>query len=161
MDIKIVIKYLATYVDGRFNPAQFIVTGVSLGGHVAWNILSEEPGVSGAIIIVGSPNLTAMLTERLEQTSQPDKRENREEWPMALETICLGRDTAVEQISGKTILILNGSLDTLVPNKYTAAWMRNHASQNDVKYVVDEDSGHWLSFNMMEQVIEWVRKILI
>lgn len=155
-DIKTIMKFLACYVDGSFRPSQFIVTGVSLGGHVAWNMLSEEPSIIGAIIIIGSPNLTDLLKERLDQTPSFSNLQRSERWPRSLEMLCRDRDQAIARISGQGILILNGALDTLVPSKFTTPWFVNHASRNEVKLVSQEDSGHWLSFGMMEEVIDWL-----
>ncbi|KAF7626985.1 hypothetical protein AFLA_012927 [Aspergillus flavus NRRL3357] len=160
-DIKLVMKYLASYVDGIFHPTQFIVTGVSLGGHITWNMLAEEPSIAGAIIIVGSPNLTDMLVERLGYASLSDIPQNTKEWPRSIESLYRERDQALEKIVGKKILILNGALDTLVPSKFTDPWVAKYAHQNDVKFIVQEDCGHVLSFRMMEEVVEWVAQILV
>ncbi|GMF78500.1 unnamed protein product [Aspergillus oryzae] len=160
-DIKLVMKYLASYVDGIFHPTQFIVTGVSLGGHITWNMLAEEPSIAGAIIIVGSPNLTDMLVERLGYASLSDIPQNTKEWPRSIERLYRERDQALEKIVGKKILILNGALDTLVPSKFTDPWVAKYAHQNDVKFIVQEDCGHVLSFRMMEEVVEWVAQILV
>ncbi|GAB1217299.1 hypothetical protein ATERTT37_006537 [Aspergillus terreus] len=161
VDIKLVLKYLASYVDGIFHPTQFIVTGISLGGHITWNMLAEEPSIAGAIIIVGSPNLTDMLVERLGYASLSDIPENTKEWPRSIERLYRERDQALEIIVGKKILILNGALDTLVPSKFTDPWVAKYAHQNDVKFIVQEDCGHCLSFRMMEEMVEWVAQILV
>ncbi|KAJ5766175.1 uncharacterized protein N7511_003791 [Penicillium nucicola] len=145
-DIRTVMKFLPCYVDG---------------GHVTWNLLSEEPSVAGAIIIVGSPNITSLLTERLGYSSPSDIVEGSTEWPRSLKILCEERDRAMAKISGKKILILNGALDTLVPSKFTSSWVVTHAHQNEVKYVVQDDSGHWLSVRMVEEIVEWVAQALI
>lgn len=106
IDIKTVIKFLEIYVNGIFIPTQFIVTGLSIGSHVAWNILADEPRIMAAIIIVGSPNLTDMLLERLGHTSTSDVPKDKKEWPQSVQKICQARDQSMTQISGKKILVL-------------------------------------------------------
>ena len=151
-------KYLESYVDGQFVPTEFIVTGLSLGGHATWNILAEDPRITKAVIIVGSPNLTSLLLERLGgYNSVP---EGTREWPHALEKLYQARDDGVSRISGKTILILNGLHDTLVPSRFTHLWMEKHAANNDVRFIEQGENGQWLSYEMMDKMIDWLLPIL-
>ena len=85
--MKTVMKFLEAYVDGVFIPTEFIATGVSLGGHVAWNLLAEDPSITNAVIIVGSPNLTDMMLERLAAfNSTFTDVESMREWPRTVAT---------------------------------------------------------------------------
>lgn len=156
------MKFLESYVDGIFVPTQFIASGLSLGGHVTWNILAEDPRITAAIIIVGSPNLTNMLLDRLGgYTSASDVPNGTKEWPQSIEKLYQVRDDRLKKISGKKILILNGAVDPLVPSKFTRPWIENYAVNNDVTFIEQEENGHWLSYQMMDKIVDWVPQFLI
>ncbi|KAB8264814.1 Alpha/Beta hydrolase protein [Aspergillus pseudonomiae] len=155
-DIQAVMKYLKVYTGDRFTPTEFVMSGLSLGGHTAWDILSKVEGIQAAIIIVGSPNLTDLLTERLGDAADSEDGTGLTKWPKSISAMYKARDQSLEQINGKRILILNGALDMLVPNKFTLPWVERNASQNDVSFNVFENTGHWLSFEMMDTIVEWV-----
>ena len=160
VDIKTVTRYLESYVDGIFVPTQFIAAGVSLGGHAIWSLLAEEPRIATAIIIIGSPNLTDMLLERLRQHTNSDSQGTRE-WPRSIEKLYQARDERVGQITGKKILILNGAVDNLVPSKFTRPWVEKYATKNDVAFLEIEENGHWLSSNMVDTISDWIRHLLV
>jgi dienelactone hydrolase len=156
------MKFLESYVDRIVVPTQFIATGLSLGGHVTWNILAEDPRITAAIIIVGSPNLTNLLLDRLGgYTSTADVPEGTEEWPQSVEKLYQARDKSLTKISGKRILILNGAIDPLVQSKFTRPWIEKYAANNDVTFIEQEENGHWLSYQMMDKIVEWVPQFLI
>ena len=152
-----VMKFLESYVDGIFIPTQFIVTGFSLGGHVTWNLLAEECGITTAIVISGSPNLTDLLLERLEvQNSTSSVLHGTRKWPQLIEELYQARDKRMKQITGKNILILTGTVDTLVPSKFARDWVEKYADKNNVTFLEQEETGHWLSYDMMDKVSDWV-----
>ncbi|PCH00950.1 Hypothetical protein PENO1_045630 [Penicillium occitanis (nom. inval.)] len=156
-DMQTVMKFLESYVDGLFVPTAYIATGLSLGGHVTWDILAEDPRIQIAIIIVGSPNLTDMLVDRLSQyKSVSDVPEDTDLWPKSIEKLYLARDEKVKRIAGKKILILNGAVDDLVPNKFTIPWMESSSENNDVTFVAQEEQGHALSYEMMQRIVDWL-----
>lgn len=146
------MKYLGVYVEDRFNPTEFVMSGHSLGGHTAWNILAEEKAIKTAIISVGSPDMTNLLLARL---GGPDAADPIR-WPESIVKMYKDRDQRVSQIKGKQILLLNGALDTLVPSKFSVPWVEKYGQQNDVSFNVFEDTGHWLSLEMMDKIVEWV-----
>lgn len=146
------MRYLKLYVEDRFNPTEFVMSGHSLGGHTAWNILADEKRIKTAIISVGSPNMTDLLLERLGKRDGPDPIR----WPESIAQMYRDRDQRVSQIEGKQILLLNGALDTLVPSKFSVPWVEKYGPKNDVSLNVFEDTGHWFSLEMMDKVVEWV-----
>ena len=146
---------------------QFVVTGLSLGGHITWDILAQDPRVTNAIIIVGSPNLTNMLEERLQQyistsSASTDSKTSTDskEWPKSIQKLYTARDKHLESIMGKKILILNGAIDALVPSRFTRPWVERYAANNDVTFIEQEDNGHWLSYQMMGHVVDWILQSL-
>ncbi|OGM45378.1 hypothetical protein ABOM_005623 [Aspergillus bombycis] len=159
-DIQTVMKYLKVYTGDQFTTTEFVMSGLSLGGHTAWDVLSKVDGIKAAIIIVGSPNLTDLLTERLGDAVDSKDGTGSTKWPKSISAMYKARDQCLEQINGKHILILNGALDMLVPSKFTLPWVERHGSRNDVSFNVFDNTGHWLSLEMMDTIVEWAaRKI--
>ncbi|KAB8223731.1 Alpha/Beta hydrolase protein [Aspergillus novoparasiticus] len=155
-DIQTVMKYLSVYTEGLFTPTEFVMSGLSLGGHTAWDILSKVQGIKAAIIIVGSPNLTDLLIERLDNAADSEKGTDSTKWTESISLMYRGRDRSLGNIHGKRILILNGALDAVVPSKFTLPWIEKNGSRNDVSFNVFENTGHWLSLEMMDTIVEWV-----
>ncbi|KUL84350.1 hypothetical protein ZTR_06330 [Talaromyces verruculosus] len=156
-DMQTVMKFLESYVDDLFVPTAYIATGLSLGGHVTWDILADDPRIQIAIIIVGSPNLTSMLVDRLTQYKPvSDVPKNTDLWPKSIEKLYLERDEKVKRIAGKKILILNGAVDDLVPSKFTIPWMENFSANNDVMFVEQQETGHALSYEMIQRIVDWL-----
>ncbi|KAK9446896.1 Alpha/Beta hydrolase protein [Limtongia smithiae] len=158
-DVKLIMNYLPSYVS--FTPTEYIATGLSLGGHVTWNLLAEVEDIKKAIIIVGCPDLTGLMLNRLGgYTSTTEVPPNTPEWPHSVEELYAQRDKKVSNITGKEILILNGGIDTLVPDKYTKRWVENYAANNNVTYIVQDGFGHGLSYGMMSDFEKYVPHLL-
>ncbi|KAJ5572966.1 Alpha/Beta hydrolase protein [Penicillium hetheringtonii] len=151
-DIQMVMRYLRLYVEDRFNPTEFVISGHSLGGHTSWNILADEPKIKAAIISVGCPNMHDLMVDRLGGKDIVDPIR----WPDSISEYYSERDQRVARIEGKQILILNGALDKLVPSRFSVPWVEKYGGKNDVSFNVFENSGHWFSLEMMDKVIEWV-----
>ncbi|CAK7224170.1 hypothetical protein SCUCBS95973_005429 [Sporothrix curviconia] len=162
-DLQTTMKFLHGYVVGQFVPTQYIVTGTSLGGHVAWDLLARDPRVDVAVIIVGCPALTPLLQERVDAflgEPAPAQRTCAKEWPAAIERLYQERDAEVATVAGKTILILNGAVDALVPSKFTRAWLERHGASNDVAFVEQADTGHALTVAMVERIVAFLPQFL-
>lgn len=155
------MTFLESYVDGIFTPSQFIITGLSLGGHVTWDLLARDPRVNAAVIIVGCPDLTTMLLDRLGGYSLPaDVPPGTAEWPKSVERLYLARDRDVADIRGKRLLVLNGADDPLVPSRFTRPWIERHAANNDVIFVEQPETGHCLSIEMLQRIEDWLQQFL-
>ncbi|KAH6880732.1 Alpha/Beta hydrolase protein [Thelonectria olida] len=161
-DVQTTVTFLESYVDGIFIPKAFIITGLSLGGHVSWDVLAKDPRIRAGVIIVGSPNLTPMLLERLgDYKSIEEVPAGTKEWPKSIEKLYLNRDKSLEGISGKKLLILNGAVDPLVPTKFTHPWIEKYAAKNDVTFIEQEETGHWFSVQMMDKLVDWVVETVV
>ncbi|KAK7419264.1 hypothetical protein QQX98_003416 [Neonectria punicea] len=161
-DIETSVTFLESYVEGIFTPKDFIVTGISLGGHVTWNVLAKDPRIRAGIAIVGSPDLTSMLLERLAiYKGTQDVAADTKEWPRSIAKLYEERDKNIEDITGKKILILNGAVDPLVPSRFTHRWVEKFAGNNDVVFVEQEAVGHGLSAEMMEKLVAWVVETIV
>ncbi|PGH31095.1 phospholipase D, partial [[Emmonsia] crescens] len=65
-DVSLLIDFMDVYAFP--NASRKITTnlalGVSLGGHAAWSCILHEPRITNAVIIIGSPDYTSLMTER-------------------------------------------------------------------------------------------------
>lgn len=161
-DIQITTTFLESYVEGIFTPTNFIITGLSLGGHVTWDVLAKEPRILAGIVIIGSPSLTPLLLDRLGGYKTVEEvPAGTKEWPKSVEKLYLARDESVAGIRGKKVLILNGAVDALVPSRFTHSWVERFAAGNDVAFVEQPENGHWLSVQMMEKIVNWVVETVV
>ncbi|KAH0835343.1 hypothetical protein AYO21_01562 [Fonsecaea monophora] len=68
VDTSLLLDYLPGYIfGGASDPrriVQNLVLGVSLGGHAAWHVLMHDPRVSAAVITIGCPDYTRVMTDR-------------------------------------------------------------------------------------------------
>ena len=60
------MDYLAAYVfpENRVKIVQNVVLGISLGGHAAWHVLMQDERVSSAVVCIGCPDYTRMMSDR-------------------------------------------------------------------------------------------------
>ncbi|KAK9463219.1 Alpha/Beta hydrolase protein [Lipomyces oligophaga] len=157
VDFQTIIKFLGAYVSELFKPTEFIASGISLSGHVTWNLLATEPRIKIGIPVVGTTDMTALLIHRLgDYKTVADVPEGTPEWPKALEILMKERDDKLALIKDKKILILNGDLDTLVPDRFTKPWVETYAKYNDVTYIHQEETGHYLSWFFVNKITEFV-----
>lgn len=155
------MTFLASYVDGIFNPTQFTISGVSLGGHVSWDVLARDDRVGAAVIIVGSPDLTGMLADRLGgYKSVEEVPAGTKEWPESISQLYQDRDQSITRIKGKKILILNGAVDPLVPSRFTRPWIERYGANNSIAFVEQQGVGHAVSVEMVQKMVEWLSPFL-
>ena len=184
-DFKLVLDFLPAYLP-QFSCFHNIMMGVSLGGHTAWRIASLASGQFEAFaIVVGCPNLTSLLVERLgvdpailgikgeeldtvayDQLSEVMNEKQRRRWPRDLaELVREGDRMAYEEFPVHVpLLMCNGVHDQLVPARYTSSWLERTSRLNGVlpqakksaKLFVQENTGHSCTKEMVEMVAEWL-----
>lgn len=66
VDTSLLMDYLAAYVfpENRVKIVQNVVLGISLGGHAAWHVLMQDERVSSAVVCIGCPDYTRMMSDR-------------------------------------------------------------------------------------------------
>ena len=67
-DTSLLLDYLPGYIfpeagDSR-RVVQNLVLGVSLGGHAAWHVVMQDPRFSAAVVTIGCPDYTRLLSDR-------------------------------------------------------------------------------------------------
>lgn len=184
-DFQLVFDYLPTYLPG-ISKSYNVMSGISLGGHTTWRIAVSEAAaraqVHGLIPIVGSPNLTALLLDRLQvdtsklsvatedlykvpyaELSSLMTEEQRQRWPQSLSELVsrLDRETNVNFPKNIPILIQNGKEDPLVPDRFTAPWVQKRKAEGytNVEYFAQENTGHACTKGMVANMSNFLVKL--
>lgn len=185
-DFKLVLDFLPAYFP-QFNRMRNIMLGVSLGAHTAWRMASTAPGQFEAFgMVVGCPNLTSLLLERLdvdaaavgvkgeeletvsyEQLDKVMTEQQRRRWPRALAEFVREGDRKIyeEFPSHLPLFMCNGEFDKLVPARYTSSWLeRRNAMLNGslvsedskTRLFIQENTGHSCTKEMVAMLADWL-----
>jgi pimeloyl-ACP methyl ester carboxylesterase len=184
-DFKLVVDFMPAYLP-QFSGFHNIMMGVSLGGHTAWRLAALAPGQFEAFaIVVGCPNLTSLLVERLgidpndlntkgeeldtvsyERLSKVMNEQQRRRWPSALADLVREGDRRVyeEFPTDLPLLMCNGVHDQLVPARYTSSWLERTSRMNNEsvskkkksRLFVQENTGHSCTKEMVNMIAEWL-----
>ncbi|WVW79583.1 hypothetical protein I302_101552 [Kwoniella bestiolae CBS 10118] len=161
-DIQLIIDFLAAYLFpmGEKKVEEWIVTGISLGGHVAWRLLQEEPRIRIGIPIIGLPfeSFPKYMGPRAESLNIPFTPPT---YPPSLLPLLEG-DVDHSNYKGKKILTIHGGHDKLVPldkgQKDIEEILRvvNASEGGKAEIYVDDETGHAVSREMVRRTAEWV-----
>jgi pimeloyl-ACP methyl ester carboxylesterase len=185
-DFKLVLDFLPAYFP-QFNRFHNIMLGVSLGAHTAWRMAATAPGQFEAYgMVVGCPNLTSLLLERLgidaaafgvkgeeletvsyEQLEKVMNEQQRRRWPRALAELAREGDKKIyeEFPTDLPLFMCNGVYDKLVPSRYTSSWLErrramlngNMASEESkTRLFVQENTGHSCTKEMVAMLADWL-----
>jgi len=67
VDTSQLISHLESYVfteQGGPRISQHFVLGISLGGHAAWHCILSDPRITAAVVGIGCPDYTRLMTDR-------------------------------------------------------------------------------------------------
>jgi pimeloyl-ACP methyl ester carboxylesterase len=68
-DLSLLITQLPMYLPFKLD--EHLVGGVSLGGHASWVAVMNDPRIRGAIIVIGCPDYTSVMTDRAIRSKLP------------------------------------------------------------------------------------------
>ncbi len=172
-DISLLIDYLPMYLfpaDER-TIAQYMVTGVSLGGHSTWLALRDDTRLRVGIPIIGCPDYKALLSARVDGFKAGNNGGAKEPvvpkslWRLvdAVDPIAsdyTGNDPSTNPFIGKKILVLTGANDTLVPPAYTRPFVDAlQVGPDGALEMVDQPgAGHEVTDEMIRRTGEWIWK---
>lgn len=74
VDTSQLLDHIASYIfPKREDPriVENIVMGISLGGHACWHVLMQDSRFTTAIIVIGTPDYTAVMTDRARLSKRP------------------------------------------------------------------------------------------
>lgn len=185
-DSELLMDYLPTYLP-QFNNFYNIGFGISLGGHVSWRLgtsaIATRARLHGLVIIIGCPNLSALLLGRLgvdlealnvpidevytipyDKLSESLTESQRKRWPRALSQHIAEMDEVTAKWFPQNIptCIMDGKLDPLVPDRFTEAWVKKqHAlGYENIEYFVQENTGHTCTKEMVDNASRWLIQLL-
>jgi pimeloyl-ACP methyl ester carboxylesterase len=73
MDTSLLLDYISVYAfpTHSIQISQHIVFGISLGGHAAWHCLLHDPRITSAVICIGCPDYTRLMSDRARLSKLP------------------------------------------------------------------------------------------
>jgi len=180
LDFKLVMSYLPAYFP-QFKTFHTIMAGVSLGGHTAWRMPAIVPGqIKAMCMVVGCPNLTALLLSRLRfdpeilsttsselykipydqlVTALNEKQKGR--WSKTLHELVSAQDRLIEEeFPNVPLLLMGGKEDPLVPVKHTEPWVEKRKDNKNIELFVQDNTGHSCTKEMVAKIAVWLSDLL-
>lgn len=185
-DFKLVLDFLPAYLP-QFTRFHNIMLGVSLGGHTAWRMaLAARSQIEAFGMVVGCPNLSSLLLERLgidaevfgvkgeeletidyNQLEKVMNEKQRRRWPRALAELIREDDKRIleEFPANVPLFMCNGKYDKLVPSRYTSSWLERRAAilngdtpleESKARLFVQENTGHSCTKEMVAMLADWL-----
>ena len=73
VDTSLLLDYISAYAfpNNSTSISQHIVFGISLGGHAAWHCVLHDPRITSAIICIGCPDYTRLMSDRARLSKRP------------------------------------------------------------------------------------------
>ncbi|KAI0694330.1 Alpha/Beta hydrolase protein [Cytidiella melzeri] len=166
-DVSFLIDFLPTHLfpSGEAQVDQWLVGGISLGGHATWWSLRHEPRLSMGIPIIGCPNYTHLIKARAEASGvafvPPTVPHAFIEYLQATDAAAVpytSPDPSLNPFVGKKILVLSGKDDLLVPWASSDEVVRdlNVGEEGVKKVVVYPGVGHECTKDMVSELAEFV-----
>lgn len=145
-------SYLFPHDERRLTEWMFL--GVSLGGHLTWRMLREDPRVTIGVPIVSVPPETLgwFITHRSEvpRPDDPDFDVAQNVYEFFTE------ETKPEQLRGKHILSMHGAIDPLMNISRMGSTLRRIVPYaQDWEIFVQEGTGHQVTPEMTRKAAEW------
>ncbi|WFD25969.1 hypothetical protein MNAN1_000942 [Malassezia nana] len=132
-DVSFLLKMLPAYLfpnDERI-VSLFAVTGKSLGGHAAWQVLAHEPIIRVGVPFIGTPDFQKLLAQRTKASDLPDAPP---QVPMSLRSVIQRIDPAQAPYNrpdpsnpffGKKICSCSGEDDHLVRWSFSEEFLKS------------------------------------
>ncbi|KAJ4479955.1 Alpha/Beta hydrolase protein [Lentinula aciculospora] len=172
-DVSFLIDYLPAYLypESERKISGWGLAGISLGGHSTWATLAREPRIKVGIPIIGCPDYLLLISERaakhgisLDSASKyfPESLLSliREEGPPSTPYL---EEGVSNPFFGKNILVLSGGADPLVPWSASEGFVEGLTvgPHGYKKVVVQPDTGHTVTPEMIKEMIEFLREVVL
>ncbi|KIV78540.1 hypothetical protein PV11_06185 [Exophiala sideris] len=151
VDVSQLIDLLPMFIspDERYAFRRIICVGVSLGGHATYHVLSNEPRVNAGVVIIGCPDTAALMQMRV------DGKDSRQLVPPSFLGTVRRLQPNVEQVAKKSVLILKGNKDNLVPWEASQTFVEQ-LPKAKVQVIGYDGIGHALTKAMEEDTAKWI-----
>lgn len=147
-----IMEYLPAYLfpHAEREVVEFMTCGVSMGGHVTWRLLREDPRIRIGVPIISIPSEAQgeMLIKRVGKVETY--------FPPAVKKYFFEKSGDVYR--GKKILSIHGELDMLIePKACLDAWdmIRAQGGEGEMERFVQEERGHVVTPEMVAKAAEW------
>ncbi|BEJ13460.1 hypothetical protein CspHIS471_0306340 [Cutaneotrichosporon sp. HIS471] len=157
-DYQLVMDFLGSYLfplDERVI-TRWMASGVSMGGHLAWRLLRDDPRVRVGVPIVSIPpeKLGTLLTIASEREGTLGTA--AKPYPASLRRV-YERATPPGAYMGKKILCLYGEVDAMVPYALGAEALKGIMEEypGDVQFWIQEERGHVCTPEMVQRAALW------
>lgn len=175
-DASSVIDYIDSvlFAGGEYEIVRHVVAGVSLGGHSSWLAVLNDPRVSAAGVIIGCADFEGLMRHRAGRskvegfvvgdsahyTAGLEKVVERVDPAGVLKS--RGAEEVARRLRGKSILVLSGGADKLVPWDVSKGFVEKVQGMEGVRVesVVYEGVGHECTEVMTEKLARWVRGVV-
>ncbi|KAI1786769.1 Alpha/Beta hydrolase protein [Ganoderma leucocontextum] len=167
-DVSFLIDFLPSYLFPNEERiiSQWLISGISLGGHSTWIILKDEPRIRLGIPIIGCPDYLALMSSRAEESGVPIEPPY---FPKSFLEYLKRHDPAnvpyaasdkTNPFRGKKILVLSGKEDMLVPWTASQAFVEKlnvGEEEGGIKQVfVEPGIGHACSPAMVKEAVRFL-----
>ncbi|KAI0059195.1 alpha/beta-hydrolase [Artomyces pyxidatus] len=164
-DVSFVIDFLPAYVfpNDERTVAEWVVAGISLGGHSTWLTLKNEPRVRVGIPIIGCPDYLALIGFRAKSSGvplappfMPASLRARIQADDPVANAFRSLEPGENPFLGKRILVLSGEADTLVPWIASKEFVEGlEVGDGKKKVMVMSGVGHEYTKTMMLELFQF------
>ncbi|BEI93114.1 uncharacterized protein CcaverHIS019_0507420 [Cutaneotrichosporon cavernicola] len=155
-DFELVMDSLASYLWPRDERRieEWMYTGVSLGGHLTWRMLRDDPRIRiGAPIVSIPPEYLAGILTRQFRVPPPDDPLNI--IPSTVRN-AFELQAAPGSYTNKKILSLHGAIDETIPVRVAKdEFVRIRGETGNLEVYVQDGMGHVVTPEMVKRVAEW------
>ncbi|RZT23540.1 alpha/beta hydrolase family protein [Fictibacillus sp. BK138] len=139
----------------KLDKKKLILVGSSMGGFIACGIHAAHPEIAGSVCVNGSGSF--LYTEKLFR-----KMDNRDFLSGADVELFKKYDPIGKVRSESPVLLIHGDNDTIVPiegQKHFYDYLLQTDENNRVTFKIHNNVNHKFTSEMVNEVIQWIKKI--
>lgn len=141
------------------------VAGTSMGGITTSAALTQYEWIKTAVILMGSPKITAFaktLVESFKNEDLPVTDEQIEALYGELERCDLSRQP--EKLNQRPLLFWHGQKDSVVPFDHSYTFYDsvkdNYKNSKDIRFIKEKNTDHKVTRNAVLELVKWFEKYL-
>ena len=152
-DVSLLVNLLPCFLfpKGEVVVESWICSGISLGGHATYVVLSDDDRVKAGVVIIGCPDYKAIMSQR----AALDGGSVAERMPEGFMKVVEELGPRIEKVGAKDVLILKGDEDALVPWSASEEWVSKLPKER-AEVVGYPGVGHAFPEAMKEKLANWI-----